>query len=1254
MHHNQSHSGQRSTVRQLVRSQLAAYVAVAISVIPAAAWAQGLLGNINGAQTGGVVPATSVWQKYTYGFDATTTTTNIGFVFRNDPSYTALDNVTLVQQGSPLNLLINGGLDVPGGTGANGPVPAGWFATQAQVVGTSGMWQSGTAGAPPFAPQSGAGYWYDGSAGGFDGVNQMVMTIPGDLYTLTFWLGSNVLPNGTTIDTQVYAGPNLPPGQSDDGSVIVTYTYNPGIAIYQPPFSLTLTADTSLSGLAGSSGAVALGPYTLTLTAANSEYDGVISGSGNLTLTGGTQTLGGANLYTGITTIGPGSTLALTGTGSIGASSQVLDNGTLDISATTAGTSITTLSGTGTVALGFATLTLTNASGTFSGTIAGNGGSLTIAAGTETLSGINTYYGTTTIAHGATLALSGTGRIANSPVVANGTLDISQTTSSAPVFELGGSGSVVTGSQTLTITLPYLLANPLVSVPVSHPAVLASLYAGSINCYCGGEYWLAPSNWFNANNTFAGTISGNGAVDVTNMQQALTGTNTYAGGTVLTGAALMIANDASLGAASRGLSMTNSSLVAASSFTSARAITLTAGNVIIPNGNSVTLSGPISGTGSLLANGGGTLTLTGTNSYSGGTSVLYGTTLAIGSDAALGATSGALVFEKGILLALGNLVIANPVVSTGGGGLIDPNGYVVVFTGPLTLNSGLYPIGSGELVFGDGVLSASANGTMSIAGGTYAVDTVLDSGGLTVTATGILRGTGTVDGPTVVYGTLAPGHSPGTLTFNGPLALAPGSVTQLDIDGTGTGTGAGNYSRILVTGAGNTATLGGTLLPLLRGITGSATNTYTPPLGQSFQVISADGGLLGSFSSLTQPAGLATGTRFDALYGPTALTLVVTPSSYGNLPLAGIAETADQQAAGSALDALRPAAGTRPAAAMALFNTLYLVPAAAITSALDQVGPTIYGDGMLAARDFSQQTTNSVMDQIAARRDSATASNVAPGPHGSTLWMNGIGQFTNASGTSAPGYQVSVGGAVAGVDVPVTNDALIGFAVGGGSVQTQASNGGQATGNTVEIALYGGVRSGSLFLDAEAAYLHMDENVQRDLNLWGTSSRGSTTANGGGVQIHGGTRIAFSTWYLEPTLGLSVLSLASPSLNESSVGGLAEQIGAQSTTSVQTLVGVRVGTQIGAIAGAPTRVSALLGWTHEFADVAVRTTASFNIPGATPFAVDTVPVSRDAALLGGGFDVTVTPAVSLYGAYTASVGRNATSQDLTGGIRVRW
>src|SRR5690606_9037931 len=103
--------------------------------------------------------------------------------------------------------------------------------------------------------------------------------------------------------------------------------------------------------------------------------------------------------YTGSTQVAAGSGLVLAGAGSIAASSVVHNDGTLDIAATAAGAAVRSLAGTGTVALGDRTLTLTQAGDTFTGSIGGAGG-LEVTGGMQTLSGSNTYRGGTTLAGG--------------------------------------------------------------------------------------------------------------------------------------------------------------------------------------------------------------------------------------------------------------------------------------------------------------------------------------------------------------------------------------------------------------------------------------------------------------------------------------------------------------------------------------------------------------------------------------------------------------------------------------------------------------------------------------------------------------------------------------------------------------------------------------------------------------------------------------------------------------------------------------
>lgn len=283
--------------------------------------------------------------------------------------------------------------------------------------------------------------------------------------------------------------------------------FNVGTATYSVNIT---TAGVTIGGLTVSAGNVTIsssGSGTLALAAA-SIFD--VAASSSLTIStalsggfglsktsAGTLTFSNSNSYTGATTISAG-TLALSGSGSIAASSGVANSATFDISATTSGASIQSLTGAGGTTLGSKTLTLTNASGTYSGVLSGTGGALTLStAGTATLTGTNTYTGATTIGSSTTLALSGSGSVATSSGVANsGTFDISATTSGASIKSYSGAGTTTLGAQTLTIT--------------------------------------------NAAGAYSGGISGTGGVILSAGTQTLSGTKNYSGGTTVNGGTLTV------------------------------------------------------------------------------------------------------------------------------------------------------------------------------------------------------------------------------------------------------------------------------------------------------------------------------------------------------------------------------------------------------------------------------------------------------------------------------------------------------------------------------------------------------------------------------------------------------------------------------------------------------------------------------------------------------------------------------------------
>ncbi|PLP56296.1 hypothetical protein CYK37_26310 [Mesorhizobium loti] len=209
------------------------------------------------------------------------------------------------------------------------------------------------------------------------------------------------------------------------------------------------------SGMVTNSGAATT--LSVGKASASSVFDGVITdGAGAISLTKagtGTFTLTGANTYSGATAINAG-TLALSGSGSIANSSGVsIAGGTgFDISATSNGASVKSLSGTGTVALGNRTLELTNASGSFSGVIGGAGGKLLISGGSQTLGGLNTYSGGTTVNFGGTLQAGAAGGLVNHTAYAvnGGMLDLNGY--DLVMSSLSGTGgSVLLGAANLTV-----------------------------------------------------------------------------------------------------------------------------------------------------------------------------------------------------------------------------------------------------------------------------------------------------------------------------------------------------------------------------------------------------------------------------------------------------------------------------------------------------------------------------------------------------------------------------------------------------------------------------------------------------------------------------------------------------------------------------------------------------------------------------------------------------------------------------------
>ena len=222
----------------------------------------------------------------------------------------------------------------------------------------------------------------------------------------------------------------------------------------------TLATSTGTSSL---SGGVTLGANSFVAVAGTQlTLSGIVSGANGLTKSGtGTLTLSGANTYSGTTTINAG-TLALSG------GSAIADTGAVDLAVSGASLvlnnneTIGSLSGVAgaTVALGANTLTTGDAGNTaYAGVIGGTGGLIKQGIGSFTLSGTNTYTGTTAISAGTlaaanAAALGGTG--GGTTVQTGATLDVNNVTLAAEPITINGAGvgggGALTGTGTASIS----------------------------------------------------------------------------------------------------------------------------------------------------------------------------------------------------------------------------------------------------------------------------------------------------------------------------------------------------------------------------------------------------------------------------------------------------------------------------------------------------------------------------------------------------------------------------------------------------------------------------------------------------------------------------------------------------------------------------------------------------------------------------------------------------------------------------------
>ena len=419
------------------------------------------------------------------------------------------------------------------------------------------------------------------------------------------------------------------------------------------------------------------------------------SSGGSLTKVGaGTWTIKGFDLAnTGATNINAGILQFGTNTAGLNNASTVTiaSAGTLDMNSFV--DTIGALAGAGPIING-ANLTIagSNASPvTYSGNYSGGGTLTKSGAGTEDLTGSNDF-GTVTIS-GGVLAVNSSNALG---------------TSGTNALVFGTGGTLRTDADLST--------------------------ARNVTINTGGGIVDSNGN----NDVLSTVITGVGSLTKQGAGTlALTNNNTYSGVTNINGGTLIVTSSTNLGDASATNNITfNGGTLRTDSadLVTSRTVTLNAGGgTVNSNGQNVTLSGVVSGAGSLTKTGVGVLQATNTNTYSGATNVFGGEVRATTS-ANLGnasATNGIGLDTGGQLTLLGPVSSAARNITVGSGG-----GFVNVGSGNDSTFGNV--TGTGTLIkTGTGMLIVTSVRTTGLTVGTGGTVKIASSGGA-VTGTSVV------------------------------------------------------------------------------------------------------------------------------------------------------------------------------------------------------------------------------------------------------------------------------------------------------------------------------------------------------------------------------------------------------------------------------------------------------------------------------------------------------------------------------------
>ena len=516
-----------------------------------------------------------------------------------------------------------------------------------------------------------------------------------------------------------------------------------------------------------------------------------------------------------------------------------------------------------------------------------------------------TLGGSFTRGTGSTLLLdesTHTGTVTASLPLTDGIIGTWASVKSAGIAANGGSGGFTFGTVSGGNVVPYTVATPLTTAlwtapganTVNYDVSGASLNMGVSRVAKTLRYTGAAATTYTVNSGATLTVngmmnaggglwtynpgviigsSGNNELVLSSGTAGLALTGVIANGPVASSVTVAGQGTVTLSGANTytgGTTVSSGKLVATPTALNSSPISIQSGGTLTFNGNNLTSSSAVSGSGAILNDTANTIVLTGDHSGFSGTfthsagsnNTQFNSAVSGSPDAAYMITAGELIFALS-----GNYTVKMGSLTSTGGNIRGGNsatGTTTLEVGNLgtstsiagNLNNGttkvlaLTKVGTGTLTL---LGSSNYSGGTTVNRGTLMANgTLTGTGAAVVNSGGTLAGTGTVSAPVTIAsgGTLAPGNgNGGVLTLAGALSLQDGGVLEMSLGTTSSRVsvgGAFSASGIVTINLKALDGVGPGTYPLITGATGISEANFTVgaiPAGYACALSASDGTL---------------------------------------------------------------------------------------------------------------------------------------------------------------------------------------------------------------------------------------------------------------------------------------------------------------------------------------------------------------------------------------------------------------------------